>query len=441
MAVSPIDTRYNTEMNAVFEDSAKLRYWMDVEIALAHAHATLGNMPKDAPKKIEEASRKVTVERVNEIESEIHHDLMAMVRALSEKCEGDYGGYVHLGATSYDIEDTATALMFRDALNIIEKHLRSLLETTKKLAIEKADTVCIARTHGQHAVPTTYGMKFALYNRDIARNLKRIEFAREGISYGKMSGAAGTMATFGADGQKIQALVMERLHLKPAPVTTQVIQRDRHAAVMFVLALTAASCEKIAKEIRNLQRSEIMEVSEPFSAKQVGSSTMPQKRNPHKSERICSLARIVRSNVQVALENIALEHERDLTNSANERYIFSGSFITLDYMLLQTESILKGLEFFPQNIERNLNLSGGLIMSERLMIELTRAGMGRQEAHELVRTCAQDAFRRGKPMLEVVLANKQITKFLKKDRLAVLFNPDTYIGLAPKIAREAVSGA
>lgn len=439
MAVSPIDTRYKTEMNSVFEDLAKLRYWMRVEVALAHAHASLGNIPKDAPAKIEAASRKVKLERVNEIEAEIHHDLMAMVRALSEQCEGDYGGYVHLGATSYDIEDTATALMFRDAIGITEKRLKSLLEITKKLAIEKADTVCIARTHGQHAVPTTYGMKFAIYNREIARHLKRLQSAKEGISYGKMSGAAGTMATFGSDGMKIQSLVMDALGLKPAPVTTQVIQRDRHAAVMFILALCAATCEKIAKEIRNLQRSEIMEVSEPFSAKQVGSSTMPQKRNPHKSERICSLARVVRANVQIALENIALEHERDLTNSANERYIFSGSFITLDYMLLQTESILKGLEFFPGHIERNLNLTGGLIMSERLMIELAHAGMGRQEAHELVRTCAQDAFRREVPMLEVVSVNKQITKYLKKDKLEGIFNPKTYIGLAPKIAKEAVS--
>ncbi|MBM3229896.1 adenylosuccinate lyase [Candidatus Parvarchaeota archaeon] len=440
MAVSPIDTRYKTEMNAIFEDKAKLDYWMQVEVALAHAHAKLGNIPKNAPEEIEKASKKVILSRVEQIEAEIHHDLMAMVKALSEKCTGGCGAFVHFGATSYDIEDTATAMMFRDAIGIVEKRVEGLVGITKKLALENAQKVCIARTHGQHAVPTTYGLKFALYNTELKRHLERLKAVKKNIMYGKMSGAAGTMATFGSQGMEIQKLVMDRLGLQPALVTNQVIQRDRHAAVMFVLALVAATYEKMAKEIRNLQRTEIMEISEPFSAKQVGSSTMPQKRNPHKSERICSLARVVRANVQVALENIALEHERDLTNSANERYIFSGSFITTDYMGEQLGKILEGLVFYDANIERNLEMSRGLVMAERTMIELTGAGLGRQEAHELVRTCAQEAFRDAVHLKHVLGKSQQVKKYLDKKKLDEIFDPKTYIGLAPQIARKAVEG-
>jgi len=342
-----------------------------------------------------------------------------------------------LGSTSYDIEDTATALIFLDALAIIEKHLIETKKILRSLALSKKSLVCMGRTHGQHAVPTTYGLKFAIYYCEVKRHLQRLQEARSQISFGKMAGATGTMATFRGKGMQVQELVMKELRLSPAPTSNQVIQRDRHAQVLFTLALIGATLEKIAKEIRNLQRSEIMEISEPFGAKQVGSSTMPQKRNPHKSERICSLARIVRANVQVALENIALEHERDLTNSANERFIFPESFILTDYMLLQTNSILSGLVFYPQNIERNLQLSGGLIMSERIMIELAHAGMNRQEAHELVRAAAQEAFTKGIPFSEVLSQNAQVKKLLGK-KLQELLNPKTYAGEAEKIVENAL---
>jgi len=431
--ISPFEERYRTEMNDIFEERNKLRKWMDVELALAKAHAVLGNIPKDAPEKIAKAIDKVTVERVHEIEEEIHHDLMAMVRALSEQA-GDAGKYVHLGATSYDIEDTATALMFVEAIDILKKHLEELKTVLKKIALEHKRTVCIGRTHGQHATPTTYGLKFAIYYREIKRNIERLEEAEKRIAVGKMSGATGTMATFEGKGMRIQELVMKELKLKPAEASNQIIQRDRHAEVMCILALIAASLEKIAKEIRNLQRSEILELSEPFGKKQVGSSTMPQKRNPHKCERVCSLARIVRANVQVALENIPLEHERDLTNSANERVIFSSSFIATDYMVKQMVAILSGLEFFHENIKRNLELTKGLIMAERLMIELTKKGMGRQEAHELVRTIAQEAFRM-KAHLKDIAIKKKIISEKEAERI---FNPETYIGEAEKIVENAL---
>ncbi|MCX8174813.1 MAG: adenylosuccinate lyase [Candidatus Micrarchaeota archaeon] len=437
MAVCPIETRYKTEMNSLFDEQARLLSWLEVEVALAKAHAKLGNIPKGAAEEIEKGAKKVSLQRVLEIENEIHHDLMAMVRALSEQCP-KYGGYVHYGATSYDIEDTATGLVMKRALGRIEERLKDTMKLLGGLALKHKKTVCIARTHGQHAVPTTYGMKFALYYQEAKRNLQRLEWAGKRIAVGKMSGAAGTMATFRGKGFEVQQAVMRELGLEPVAVANQVVQRDRHAEVLFVLALIASGMEKIAKEIRNLQRTEIMEVAEPFSAKQVGSSTMPHKRNPHKCERVCSLARLVRSNVAVAMENIALEHERDLTNSANERFIFAQSFIITDYMLSQMNKILAGLEFFPQNIRRNLELTGGAVMAERVMIELTERGMGRQEAHELMRQSAIEARQSGKRLFEVVAAKKEVAALIKRAELEKLFDPSTYIGEAERIVENAV---
>lgn len=435
MTISPFEERYRTEMNAVFEEENKLRKWMDVEIALAKAHAELGVIPKDAVPKLEAASKKVALGRVKEIEAEIHHDLMAMVKAFTEQA-GDAGKYVHLGSTSYDIEDTATALIFRDAIDIIEKRMKSFAELLRTLAKKHAKTVCMGRTHGQHAVPTTYGLKFAIYYQECLRNLERLNEAKKRIYVGKMSGATGTMATFLGKGIKTQEKVMKALGIVPSPASNQIIQRDRHAEIMFVLALTAALLEKIAKEVRNLQRTEILEISEPFGAKQVGSSTMPQKRNPHKSERVCSIARLVRANMQVALENISLEHERDLTNSANERVVFAESFIATDYMLKEIMKILEGLEFFPENIERNLELTKGLIMAERLMIHLvSNKNMGRQDAHEKVRQLAQDAFRQKLHLKDVV---KKAGLGLSEKELAQIFDPHTYVGEAEEIVKKAI---
>ncbi|MDO8553645.1 MAG: adenylosuccinate lyase [Candidatus Micrarchaeota archaeon] len=433
MSISPFEERYATKMNAIFEEENKLRKWIEVEVALAKAHAELGTIPKDATKKIEDAGKKVKLERVKEIEEEIHHDLMAMVKAVTEQA-GDAGKYVHLGSTSYDIEDTATALIFRDAIELMENELKQFSQILKQLALKHKKTICVGRTHGQHATPTTYGMKFALYYQETKRNLERLQELKKRILVGKMSGAVGTMATFRGNGFQMQELVMKSLGLTSAKITTQVIQRDRHAEVLFTLSLTAAMLEKIAKEIRNLQRSEIAEVGESFGKKQVGSSTMPQKRNPHKSERVCSLARIVRANVAVAMENISLEHERDLTNSANERVIFPQSFICTHYILLEMGKILSGLEFFQDNIKRNLELTNGAIMAERLMIALTDKGVGRQEAHEKVRQLAIQSFDNKIHLKDV--AAKELNQFTKKE-LDELFDYSTYIGEAEKIVEKA----
>ncbi len=433
MVISPFEKRYRTEMNNIFEQKNKYAKWMDVEIALAKAHSELGNISKEDLKNIENAKDKVKVDRILEIEAEIHHDLMALVKAMAEQA-GESGGKIHLGATSYDIEDTATALIFRDAIKLLEKDGKEFLKLLKKLALEHKKTVCIGRTHGQHATPTTYGMKFALYYQELKRNLERLEEAKKRILVGKMSGAVGTKATFGDQAEEIENKVMEELGLEAAKVTTQVIQRDRHAEVLSVVALIASGLDKIAKEIRNLQRTDILEVGEPFGKKQVGSSTMPHKRNPHKSERVCSIARLIRANLLVALENIPLEHERDLTNSANERVIFSQMFIGTHYILKQMYKILESLEFYPENMKKNLEKTKGLIMAERVMIALSKNGMSRQEAHELVRTAAQKAFKEETHLKDEI---EKLGKFSEKE-LEELFDYSTYVGMAEKIVENAL---
>lgn len=432
MAIHPIEYRYCSEdMTAVFEEEAKLQKWLDVEASLARAHAQLGNIPKAAAAEIAKKAdtQFVTLDRVHEIDDEIHHDLMAMVRALTEAA-GDAGKFVHYGATSYDIEDTALALQLRDAISIIEKDLDALKSTLAALTKKHRDVVCIGRTHGQHAVPTTYGLKFANWLCEIQRDIDRLDQAKKRILVGKMTGAVGTQATFGENARHLQTLVMKDLGLTPVMVSTQVIQRDRHAELVFVLALIGSTLEKIAKELRNLQRTEIGEVLESFGDKQVGSSTMPHKRNPWKSENICSLARVLKSHVMVALDNNPLEHERDLTNSANERIIFAESFMLLDFMLKRITDILGSLELQHDRIEENLDLTKGLVMSEKIMIALVKKGIGRQDAHEIMRQAAMESYAKGASLKEILLQNPAVKKRFTTKELERLLDPRNYIGTA-----------
>lgn len=433
MSVHPIEFRYySTAMRALFTEEAKLQNWLTVEAALARAHASLGHIPRNAAAVIGRNATvaKVRLSRVKQIEAEIHHDLMAMVRALTEACGAKAGKYVHLGATSYDIEDTALALQLGAALDLITRDARALLKTLAALAKRTRTLVCVGRTHGQHAVPTTYGLKFAIYAGEIRRHLDRLAQARRRIRVGKMTGAVGTQASFGPDAPQLQRLVMKALGLTPVMVSNQVIQRDRHAEVVFDLALLAATGEKIAREIRNLQRTEIGEVFESFQKMQVGSSTMPQKRNPHKSERICSLARIIRAQVAPALENIPLEHERDLTNSAAERVIFPEAFILTDYLLHQLDKILRGLDIREQAIQKNLAMTNGLIMCERVMLELVKRGLGRQVAHEILRQAARTAFAANQSLKEILLRDRRVTKIMTAVALDHCLDPASYIGTA-----------
>ncbi|MHA1985908.1 MAG: adenylosuccinate lyase [Promethearchaeota archaeon] len=428
--INPIETRYRTEIANLFTEEKKLENWLKVEAVLAEVHAELGNIPKEAADEINRKAnlKYVKLERVKEIDMEIHHDLMAMVKSLAEQCEREAGKFIHLGATSYDIEDTATALQLREALHYIKSSLLGLLKVLIKLAEEKMNLVCIGRTHGQHAIPTTYGMRFSVWAYEISRHLDRLIEVLDRISFGKMSGAVGTMASFGERAIEIQNTVMRKLDLNPVLIANQVIQRDRHAEVIFLTSLIGQSLAKIARENRILQRNEISEMFEPFKRAQVGSSTMPHKRNPHKSERICSLARIIKSNIIPALDNIVLEDERDITNSASERVIFGENFVFLDYMIQELTTNLKGIEFNEIKIEENLNLTKGACLSEKVMVQLVNKGIGRQEGHELLRQAAIQARKDNRYMKEILYENSKINKLFSKEELNEIFDPHKYIG-------------
>ena len=430
--INPVETRYRTELAELFTEDKKLEYWLKVEAVLAKAHAKLGNIPQDAAEEIYKKANLnyVKLNRVKEIDNEIHHDLMAMVKALSEQCDGSAGNYVHLGATSYDIEDTATALQLREALTNTIESLRKLLAALIKVIEDKKHLVCIGRTHGQHAIPTTYGMRFSVWAYEIDRHLDRLKETLNRISFGKMSGAVGTMASFGEKGIEIQNFIMKELDLHPALITNQIIQRDRHAEVIFLTTIIGQSLAKISRQFRVLQRNEIAEMFEPFKKSQVGSSTMPHKRNPHKSERICSLARILKSNIIPALDNIVLEDERDLTNSANERIIFSENFILLDYMIIQLTKNIEEVEFDEIKIEENLNLTKGAFLSEKVMVNLVKKGIGRQEGHEILRNAAIKAKQENRILKEILIENPNIAEVFTKTEIDDLLNPHKYLGKA-----------
>jgi len=430
MPVHPIEFRYfYPEMREIFTEESRLQKWLDVEAALAWAHAQLKTIPRSAAEEIGRKAKVgvVKLERVKELEAETNHDLLAMVYALTEACEGEAGKYVHLGATSYDIEDTALALQFRESLNIVENDLKQQLSVLLVLAEAHKKTICIGRTHGQHALPTTYGMKFALWASEVARHLDRLSETRMRALVGKMSGAVGTMAGFGERGFDVQRLTMERLGIEPVAIANQVVQRDIHAEVQCLLALIAGTMDKIGRELRNLQRTEIAEVSEPGRST---SSTMPQKRNPHKSERVCGLARVIRASVIPSLETIALEHERDLTNSSLERITIPEGFILTDYILRQMTSILKGLEFDAANIKRNLEMTLGLCLTERVMIELVNKGTGRQEAHEMLRRLAMKSWNEKRSLKDVMLEDDEMSKLVTEKELDGWLNAENYIGTA-----------
>jgi adenylosuccinate lyase len=419
-------------MKSIFEEDSKLQKFLDVEAALARAHANVGNIPKSAANAItKKANTKfVKVSRVKTIEKRTKHDLMAVVKALGE-ASGPAGKHVHLGATSYDIVDTANALQFKEALGIVERDLKALEKTLKKLAKKHINTVAVGRTHGQHAIPITYGLKFSIWATEIKRHIERINESKKRVLVGKMSGAVGTQASFGKKGIRIQKLVMNDLGLASTEVSNQIVQRDRYAELISLLALIAATLDKIAREIRNLSRTEILELSEKFEEKgQVGSSTMPHKRNPINAENICGLSRVIKSNVFVALENVSLEHERDLTNSSSERIIIPESFILLDEILKRTNKVMENIVLYPENIKRNLNITGGMEMAEAIMMGLTKKGMGRQEAHELLRKLSIKVVKEKKSLKEVLAENATIKKHLNESEIDWLLDPQNYTGTA-----------
>ena len=432
----PIDTgRYGTaEMRGIFEEEARVQKMLDVEAALAWAHGEVGNIPRrDAEKIVAAASLKhVKLSRVKEIEREIRHDVASLVRALAEAC-GPSGAYVHLGATSYDIVDTANALQFKDALGLIEKRLDAFEKILMGKALKYKATLMVGRTHGQHALPITLGFKFAVWMREISRHIQRLRQCKERVLVGKMSGAVGTQAGLGTHAMKIQELVMQKLGVKLADISTQIVQRDRHAELVCLLVMIASSLENFATEIRELQRPEIGELFESFEVeKQVGSSTMPQKQNPELCERICGLARIVRSLAVPALEDVTTWHERDLTQSSAERFIFPEACILTDYMLFLMNNIVANLRVDEQRMLQNMEVTQGRFMSEAVMVTLTKKDVNRQEAHELLRKLTIKSEIEKRDFKEILLEDKAVSKELSKKEITDVLNPRNYLGTAVK---------
>ena len=440
MPILPIDTgRYGTpEMLKIFEEETRVQKLLDVEAALALAHAEVGNIPKkDAEKIAAMASTKyVKVERVKAIEKEIKHDIASLVRALSEVC-GPSGAYVHLGATSYDIVDTANALQLKDALDLIEKKLADLKEILQKQAAQHKETIMIGRTHGQHALPITLGFKFAVWGYEVNRHLERLNECKKRVLVGKVSGAVGTQAGLGEHAEMIQEFVMKRLGLRAAEISTQIVQRDRYAELVCIYAMVASSLENFATEIRELQRPEIGELFEAFEAKkQVGSSTMPHKQNPETCERVCGLARIVRSLSTPAFEDMITWHERDLTQSSAERFIFPESSVLLDYMLNLMCNIIANLRVDEQRMLQNLSLTQGRAMSEAVMMALTKKGVNRQEAHELLRKLTIQSALEKRDFKQVLLQDKFVSSKLTEKEMDQALNPKNYLGTAIKQAEK-----
>ena len=445
MAIHPIEFRYGTpEMKRIWEQENKQQRMLDIESALAQAEGELGIIPKEFADEIKaKANTKfVTVERVSEIEAETKHDIASPSKGLSEVCDGEAGEYVHFGATSNDIVDSSNSLLLKDSIEVLEDKIETLTKIILKLAEENKTKVCIGRTHGQHALPTTYGMKFAIWADELHRQYDRLQHAKDNVCLGMMDGAVGTTAALGTQGWEVHKKVSEILGLKPAPITNQVLQRDNHVEFIATLANIATTLSKIALEVRNLQRTEIQELGEFFDPeKQVGSSTMPHKMNPITAERICGVARIVKSYVNAAMENNPLWHERDLTNSSCERIMFPESCILTDYILALTIKLMNNLIFYDDNIERNLNFTNGLIMAERLMAELTRAGMGKQTAYGVARKNAIKANKEKLLLADLILEDPEASQFLSKEDVERIMDPHTYIGSAEIIVDEILESS
>lgn len=405
---------------------------LDVEAALVWAHAEVGNIPrKDAKIIMDKAStRCVKLERVKAIESEVKHDVVSIVRALAEQ-SGSSGAYVHFGATSYDIVDTANALILKDAVKLIEKKLDALEEVLIEKASQYKRAVMVGRTHGQHALPITLGFKFAVWMRENARNIQRLRQCSERLLVGKMTGAVGTQAGFGQHATKIQELAMKKLGIKHADISTQIVQRDRHAELVCLLALTASSLDNMATEIRELQRPEIAELFEAFGyEKQVGSSSMAQKRNPEICERICGLARVVRGLIVPSLENVVTWHERDLTQSSAERFILPEACILVDYVLFLMIDVLTNLRVDERRMQQNLEITQGRMMAEAVMTVLVEKRMNRQDAHELLRKLTIESELENRPFQEVLDKNAKVREFMTKREISDALAPTKYLGTA-----------
>ncbi|MDD1670451.1 MAG: adenylosuccinate lyase [Methanomicrobiales archaeon] len=440
MAIHPIDSRYGTpEMRAVWTEEHRFACIIRAEVALAGAEAACGLIPARDARAIARGAKKASLTRAKEIEAEIQHDMMAVAKALSE-VSGPAGRWVHFGATSNDILDTATGLQMKESLALLEEKLLALLAVLLRRAEETRGLVCAARTHGQIGIPTTYGMRFALWASELARHLDRLREMRPRVEVGKMTGAVGTMAALGKEGFCVQERMMADLGLGIVDISNQVVPRDRYAEYVMFLAGVATTLDRMAIAVRTLQRTEIAEVEEPFGKKQVGSSTMPHKRNPIRSEQVSGLARVIRASVEPALQDNTLWDERDLTNSSCERVILPEATILADHVLQVMTGVMDGLSINRRNVERNLAILDGIPLAESVMVELTRRGMGRQDAHEAVRVASMEAYRRGQDLATVLAGDPRVKKIIPPQELAGLLDPAGYIGTAPEQVDRVAAG-
>jgi adenylosuccinate lyase len=415
------------QMKRIWSEESKFDKWLQVEIAVCEAWAELGTIPQEAIAKIRTAH--YSLERIAEILKVTHHDVTAFLKSVSESL-GEESRFIHLGLTSSDVIDTALSLQLKQASKLLTEDIAELIAVLEEKAVAYKQTIMMGRTHGVHAEPTTFGLKLALWAEEMKRNAARLAEAEKTISVGKISGAVGTYATVPPE---VEDKACVKLGLAPAPISSQIIQRDRHAQFVTTLAIVASSLEKFATEIRSLQRTEILEAEEPFAAGQTGSSAMPHKRNPELCERICGLARLIRGNALTSMENVALWHERDISHSSTERIILPDSCLVLDYVLSIFTSVMKGLQVYPENMRRNLELTQGLVFSQRVLIALIDKGLSRQEAYELVQRNAMKAWRQKTSFLYLLKADTEITAQLSELELASLFDYGYFLRHVDKV--------
>jgi adenylosuccinate lyase len=416
------------EMGAVWSLENKFQKWLDVEIAVCEVHAEDGTIPSEALEEIK-AKAAFSVERINEIEKTTDHDVIAFTTNLAENI-GPASRFVHYGLTSSDVVDTANALLLRDACDILLTKISSLLDVLKRRAYEFKETPQIGRTHGIHAEPTSFGLVWALWYSEMQRNKRRLTEARDAVAVGKISGAVGAFAHLDPS---VEERVCERLGLKAADVSTQVIQRDRYAEYLSTLAITASTLEKIALQIRHWQRTEVREAQEAFKTGQKGSSAMPHKRNPILSERICGMARTVRANSIVGLENVALWHERDISHSSAERIVLPDSSATLDYILAKATSLLDTLLVYPENMLKNLGLTRGLVFSGQLLLALTQKGVSREDAYSWTQRTAMKVWDDGGDYESLVKSDANISSHLSQEEIARVFDLKYYLRNVDKV--------
>jgi len=427
-----IDRYRRPEMARIWSREAKYEAWLRVELAVCEVYGRRGLIPADALGRIKARAR-VSAERIDEIEKTTRHDVIAFLTDLEESLGAD-SRYVHMGMTSSDVLDTALALQLQQSAELLLAGLLRFRAAVRALALAHKDTPCVGRTHGIHAEPMSFGLKPALWYTEAGRNLERLKRAREAVRVGKISGAVGTFAHVDPD---VEEEVCRLLGLEPAPVSTQIVQRDRHAELASALAIIAASLEKVALEIRALQRTEILEAEEPFAEGQKGSSAMPHKRNPVACEQVCGLARLVRSNSLAALENVALWHERDISHSSVERVILPDSTILVDYMLHQMTRIIEGLQVYPERMRENMDRSFGLIYSQRVLLKLAEKGLPRQAAYELVQRSAMRAWRERTAFRDLLAADPEIMAKLAPAELEACFDPSWYLRNVDAVFRRA----